>query len=74
MKNYTIVGFQEDTGETITDTEKANSVHQAMRLFAKRRSARNTLAIVDVFEGSLTSAMPTDLMNGTVYADQAMKF
>lgn len=73
LKKYTIVGFDETEGESITDTVEALGPDEAMLLFAEDRAFPTSTVIVDIFEGELISAMPTSLMNATVYCSELEK-
>jgi hypothetical protein len=65
-KNYTIVGL--NCGTPCTDHIEAGSVKAAMKKFFKERGGFN-VEIVDVFEGTLQSVMPSEFFETAKESD-----
>lgn len=64
---YTIVAFEENEGQGITDCVEAADAYEAMKIFASERGAAESTIIVDVLEGDHKSVMPTATALGTTY-------
>ena len=67
LKKYTVVGFNEAEGTSITDFIDAPGADEAMLLFAEDRAFPEGTVIIDVFQGHHKSVMPISRMNATVY-------
>jgi hypothetical protein len=58
MKTYTVVAFEENEGQAITEYIEAENPADACKTFAADREAVDTTVIVEVFEGELKSVHP----------------